>query len=710
MRHLYWIASLVCALLIGMILRVSTKEVRRNHRSHRFLNVLVIAILLISVDTVWVMSEIDLLVLPHVADGILAAMYYSLTGFAAYASFLYSEEMQHEDATRSYSHAYGYWMVIPAALLALMSVLSIFWGWIFTIGPDGVHQRGVLHFVQPVIASGYLLLTGSKALFRAGKQRNPYLRNRFLTIGTYSVTVMLMTAFQVIIGTVPFLNIGMVFGVLQAYFFIFTFEREQLTNYSKIKSFSKLFLSAYYVDLHARTLERIDVADHIKNSTDFDEHRESHMRPYDRAMDGYISRFVHPQDADEFRRRTSLYYIEEHLDGKHPYYHLTYRQVMGKTVKWYRMYVILSTLLEKDAVANALICFMDVDTEQRLMARSDYYRNVFISAATDAYAKILQINVARDRVYDISFREGEVVKKDTGRNVREHLENFSEAILPEFREEVISRCRSIIDNPMINEVSYGYKGGTRIPGDDSLRWFVTTIRAIHYEGERLLMVFVADNTEKIEMLEALEEKRRADEMNGLIINVLSSAVESRSTETGDHINRMASITSRMLEELRRKDPRCGVDAEAAQLITRASAMHDVGKIAISDSILLKPSRLTAEEFEEMKRHTLYGCDILSRFEDKQSPFYRYCYDICRWHHERYDGAGYPDGLVGEEIPLWAQVVSIVDVYDALVNKRAYKPAYSHEEAMRMIDAGECGVFSPRILESFHVAMEHDKRL
>jgi putative two-component system response regulator len=150
-------------------------------------------------------------------------------------------------------------------------------------------------------------------------------------------------------------------------------------------------------------------------------------------------------------------------------------------------------------------------------------------------------------------------------------------------------------------------------------------------------------------------------------------------------------------------PKYGITNEQASLIVSASALHDIGKIAIPDSILLKPGRLTPEEFEEMKKHTIYGCEILEKFKQEENEFYRYCYDICRYHHERYDGGGYPDKLKGDEIPIWAQIVSIVDVFDALVSKRVYKAPYAVEEAERMIMRGECGVFSPEILDCFQIA-------
>ena len=138
-----------------------------------------------------------------------------------------------------------------------------------------------------------------------------------------------------------------------------------------------------------------------------------------------------------------------------------------------------------------------------------------------------------------------------------------------------------------------------------------------------------------------------------------------------------------------------------EIITSASSLHDVGKIAIPDGILLKPGRLTAEEFEIMKTHTTKGSELLTNIKGIWDEDYaQVCYEICRHHHEKYDGRGYPDGLKGDEIPVAAQIVSIADVYDALVSSRVYKGAFTVDVAFQMINDGECGVFSPKLLDSF----------
>jgi putative two-component system response regulator len=203
--------------------------------------------------------------------------------------------------------------------------------------------------------------------------------------------------------------------------------------------------------------------------------------------------------------------------------------------------------------------------------------------------------------------------------------------------------------------------------------------------------------------ELVESQKKLEQNNDFLINALSSVVEFRSLESGEHIKRVRYFTKLLLKYIMEFYPKYKITQKQAQLIESASALHDIGKIAIPDSILLKPGKLTPEEFTEMKKHTIYGCDILDKFKQDDNEFFHYCYDICRYHHERYDGKGYPDRLKGDKIPIWAQVVSIVDVFDALVSKRVYKDAYPVEEAERMIVRGECGVFSPEIIDCFQLA-------
>ncbi len=189
-----------------------------------------------------------------------------------------------------------------------------------------------------------------------------------------------------------------------------------------------------------------------------------------------------------------------------------------------------------------------------------------------------------------------------------------------------------------------------------------------------------------------------EKSGNLMIAILSHIVEFRNGESGLHVLHINLITRILLQRLLEKTDQYPLSYEDINLISMASALHDIGKISIPDEVLNKPARLTKEEFEIMKTHSAVGADILKSLPFQNEPLIKYAYDICRWHHERYDGGGYPDRLVGDEIPIWAQVVSIADVYDALTSERVYKKAYTHEVAMAMIYNNECGVFNPLILD------------
>lgn len=208
--------------------------------------------------------------------------------------------------------------------------------------------------------------------------------------------------------------------------------------------------------------------------------------------------------------------------------------------------------------------------------------------------------------------------------------------------------------------------------------------------------------------EVISSKNKLERFNEFLVNSLSTIAEFRTFDSDEHITRLKYFTRVILNYLKTHYPKYELTKEQIDLIVQASALHDIGKIAISDSILLKPDKLTEEEFEIMKTHTTQGAKFIEGFINntgQNDVFFRYCYDICKYHHERYDGGGYPDGIAGDDIPIWAQVVSIAHTYDNLISKRAYKVPYVVGEATRMINAGECGVFSPDVLDCFNLAKE-----
>lgn len=198
-----------------------------------------------------------------------------------------------------------------------------------------------------------------------------------------------------------------------------------------------------------------------------------------------------------------------------------------------------------------------------------------------------------------------------------------------------------------------------------------------------------------------EQVYEKEKTSNTMISILSHIVEFRNNESGLHVVHIRTITELLLRRLREKTDRYPLTEADISLISTASALHDIGKIAIDEKILNKPGRLTPEEFEVIKTHTTIGADMLSKLDNFcVEPLLQTAYSIARWHHERWDGRGYPDGLKGNEIPIEAQVVALADVYDALTSDRCYKKACPHEQAVEMILNGECGAFNPMLLECF----------
>ena len=206
--------------------------------------------------------------------------------------------------------------------------------------------------------------------------------------------------------------------------------------------------------------------------------------------------------------------------------------------------------------------------------------------------------------------------------------------------------------------------------------------------------------------ELRERNRELAQTNDEIIEMLGDVVELRNEESGMHIQRVKAFTRVLAKQVKETLPEYGLTDDDVELITSASALHDVGKIMIPDAILLKPGRLTPEEFEIMKSHSEKGCQVLKRAPKSWSARYlNIGLEIVRHHHEKWDGRGYPDGLKGDEIPISAQLVSVADCFDALTTERVYKPAFSVEKAYEMILSGQCGAFSEKLMGCFRACRE-----
>ncbi|MCR5671079.1 MAG: response regulator [Butyrivibrio sp.] len=234
-----------------------------------------------------------------------------------------------------------------------------------------------------------------------------------------------------------------------------------------------------------------------------------------------------------------------------------------------------------------------------------------------------------------------------------------------------------------------------------------------YDHKNNLENQVDDQTRvlKKQFLYLKKQEERLRNSNEKVIDTIATIVEFRNMESGYHLKRIKGFVRILALTAMNNYPEIGLTPHMIDVITQASAMHDIGKISVPDSILLKPGRLTNEEFEVMKSHTTRGCEVIEMLKDIQDKeYYDMCLDICRHHHERYDGRGYPDGLKGEQNSIGAQLTAIADVYDALVSDRVYKSAYPVDRAYEMIKNGECGVFSDKILACFEFARPDMEKL
>ena len=215
-------------------------------------------------------------------------------------------------------------------------------------------------------------------------------------------------------------------------------------------------------------------------------------------------------------------------------------------------------------------------------------------------------------------------------------------------------------------------------------------------------VAVMQNQNKI--LEKQAEKQKRDNTN--IIDALGTIVEYRNTENHNHIRRVKAFTRVLAVHMKDEFPEYKLNDKKIEMITTASALHDIGKIMIPDEILFKPGKYTAEEFDYMKSHTIRGYDIIVQIADNwDKELMEYCKSIARSHHEKYDGRGYPENLKGDDIPIAAQIVSLTDCFEALISESLYKKAYSFDVAFQMILNGDCGAFNPKLLEAFRNSKE-----
>lgn len=409
----------------------------------------------------------------------------------------------------------------------------------------------------------------------------------------------------------------------------------------------------------------------------------------DEILEELVKRML-PADQRRCRKINTAKKMESYFrnGGKCLYDELQLKSEKGD-YKWISNRVLpLANVDDEDQMA--VIVLRDIHTRRSLQEQMRHNLSATYKAIPGGVCSIM----LDDKLTMISANQE--FYKMLGKQEEDYADGYLGQIHPMDRNRVAEYVHKIRESGGTIDITYRL---TDIRGE--IHW--VQARGIPYgeaNGYPVYLMLRTDITLIMAAQKQIEEeqakfKRYADK----VIDTLSNLVEFRDVDSGEHIKRTKNLTRIMLECYNRKFPEQVIEKERMEKIVLASALHDVGKITISDTILNKPGKLTEEEMEIMKTHTTKGYEIIEALdlnEDAQQK--QYSMDIAKYHHERWDGNGYPEQLKGDEIPFWSQVVSIVDVYDALVSTRVYKEAYTHEQAMEMILNGECGVFNPVLLE------------
>jgi len=354
----------------------------------------------------------------------------------------------------------------------------------------------------------------------------------------------------------------------------------------------------------------------------------------------------------------------------------------------------------------------DIDEEVKARNQAKDIADSIEKMMGSLYTDMFEIDMEHDLIYKIQKSESGFARNtDPVRfsdYINRHIANgdIDESSAPEFKKWL---NKGYLEHQSLGG-KYEFEAFVRLPGQTEHRWYSETVTKL--EGGKHFLRFRRDITEIQEMRRQeykLQEESRYTEYNRKLLDTMASLVEFRNVESGMHIQNVRDLTRILLTDLASRSPQYEITKHTVELYTEAATMHDIGKIVVPEEILNKPGRLTPEEFEIMKRHTTDGALIVERLNmPGQEELTACCRDVTLHHHERYDGSGYPDGLVGDKNPIGVQVIGLADVYDAMISVRCYKNEMTPQQAVDMILAGECGSFNPRLLESFKYC--HDRML
>lgn len=405
---------------------------------------------------------------------------------------------------------------------------------------------------------------------------------------------------------------------------------------------------------------------------------------------------IHPDEQEEFHKNFSIDALREKLKTGEKEIYTELRRVQNERYHWISFRCIaVENSFDEDEIC--LFIIRDINKRKQMERQLAIQLNATYQSVPGGVV-IMQMDDcmgiinASQSFYDMM-----------GKSIEDYDKGYLEHILEEDRRDVRQKVGAMTQLGAPFDIVY-----RELDSRHQIHWVQAKGTKISEEdGYPIYLVIRMDVTElKNVQQQLMEEQKQYRIYTEGIIDTLSNLVEFRDLDSGEHIKRTRILTRILLNKVREKNTGIQLSDESIEKIADAAVLHDVGKIVISDTILNKPGKLTDEEFEEMKKHTIKGYEILKTLNLSQDEEQRqYSLDISRYHHERWDGRGYPDQLIGDEIPVWSQVVSIVDVYDALVSQRIYKKAYSHERALEMILKGECGSFNPVLLDCLKESVE-----
>lgn len=505
-------------------------------------------------------------------------------------------------------------------------------------------------------------------------------------------------------------------------------QRRELGHFSNIMDSLKNEYSAIiYVNIEKDTLEpyMVDKRGEMFYKEQMADCNMSQM------VELYASERVYSPDQNMFRENLNLDNIGKRLE-KDDVYSFTYRAKIEGEVLTYEIDVWKA---KNDTDNNNFVIGFLNRTKEKEIAEITEQKELVIRGIVDGYEYVGYINYGNGSVEDYRISENfeRVLEKIPGETVVDKCYTFfSQCVPKDDREEVLGKLKKnvVFDELEKNgdydvecqlDVGEGYRYHhirfTPDPGNpECISVGIVDIddqmRAEIEKGERKkekeysiqLEATITDRT-----VELHEKAKSLNQLNEDIIELLGNITEARDTESGEHIRRVKGFTNILARHIMEDCPEYGLNEEKIKLITSASALHDIGKITIPDHILLKPGKFTEDEFDVMKSHCEKGCEILEKAPAGWSKDYLdFSMEICHYHHEKWDGKGYPNGLKGDEIPISAQIVAIADCFDALTSERVYKEAYSSDKAIEMILNGECGAFSDVMLNAFRESAEEFK--